>query len=142
METRQPLAHLFPTTQANVAEVFDRIYAPWVKQMGMTDFVIRPGYCSIRLPQDPALQFSEGAICGQAIMAAIDTAAALAVCTDRAPRGTAYQHTQFLRPAAGEDLKVEATVVRSGKSSAYVECGVTLIGSDRLAAHAVLEFAY
>lgn len=142
METEQPLSQLFPISQANIAEVFDRVYAPWVKQMGMTDFVLRPGYCSLRLPQDPNLQFSGGPICGQAIMAAIDTVAGLAVFTDRAPRGTAYQHTHFLRPAAGEDLKFEAKVLRSGKSSAYIECSVTLIDSNRLAAHAVLEYAF
>ena len=139
----QSLDGLFPISQATVDAAFERVYAPWIQQMGMTDFDVREGYCGLRLPQDPSLQFSSGAICGQAIMAAIDTAASIAACSEQQPtKGTVYQHTHFLRPALGEDLKIEARVLRRGKSTAYIECTATLIDSDRIAAHAVLEFAY
>lgn len=137
------LDQLIPVTQENVDEAFAIIFAPWIKQMGITDFEVRQGYCSCRLPQTADLQFMSGATCGQAMMAAIDTVAALAAATaDRPSKGTVYQHTHFLRPAVGEDMLVAAEVRRFGKSSAFIDCNVTLAQSGKLCAHAVLEFAF
>jgi acyl-coenzyme A thioesterase PaaI-like protein len=50
--------------------------------------------------------------------------------------------THFLRPAANDDFLIEATVKRFGKTSAYIDCSVTFVGSGELVAHAVLEFAF
>ena len=54
-------------------------------------------------PPKQELQFVSGAVCGQVIMSAVDTVATLAMSTsDRAAKGTVYQHTHFLRPALSE----------------------------------------
>jgi len=95
------------------------------------------------LPQSKDLQFVSGAVGGQVIMSAVDTIAALAMSTtDRAARGTVYQHTHFLRPAMSEDMKVQANVLRFGKASAFAEARVTFLASGELVAHATLEFAF
>jgi acyl-coenzyme A thioesterase PaaI-like protein len=134
---------LFPLTQDNAQALFDWVYAPWIKEMGLTDFVVREGFVSMRLPLNDRLKFFSGAVCGQAIMAAIDTVASMAVATSpRLGKGTVYQHTHFLRPAANDDFLIAATVRRFGKASAYVDCSVTFVGSGELVAHAVLEFAF
>lgn len=134
---------LLPITQDNAQALYEAVYAPWIKAMGLTDFVVREGFVSMRLPFDERLAFSSGAICGQALMAAIDTAASMAAMSSPRPcKGTAYQHTHFLRPAVGDDFRIEATVRRFGKSSAYIDCSVLFAGSGELVAHAVLEFAY
>jgi acyl-coenzyme A thioesterase PaaI-like protein len=136
-------AALFPVTQATVQEAYDFIFAPWVKQLGLHEFAVAPGRVTARLPEADALKFSAGAVCGQAIMAAIDTVASIAVATgDRPTKGTAYQHTHFLRPAKGDDFIVEANVIRFGKASAFVESRITYATSRELVAHAVLEFAF
>lgn len=138
-----PPAELFPITQDTAEAAFDWIFAPWIKDMGLTDCVVRPGFCSMRLPMNPRLAFFSGAICGQALMAAIDTVASMAAATGpHVGKGTAYQHTHFLRPAANDDFLIAATVKRFGKASAYVDCSVTFAVSGELAAHAVLEFAF
>jgi acyl-coenzyme A thioesterase PaaI-like protein len=134
---------LWPLTQDNADALFDWVFAPWIKEMGLTDFVVREGFCSMRLPLNDRLKFFSGAICGQAVMAAIDTAASMAVATTpRKGKGTVYQHTHFLRPAVDDDVLIAASVKRFGKSSAYVDCSVTFVGSGELVAHAVLEFAF
>ena len=61
---------LFPLTQDTAQAVFDWVYAPWIKEMGLTDFVVREGFVSMRLPRNDQLKFFAGAICGQALMAA------------------------------------------------------------------------
>jgi acyl-coenzyme A thioesterase PaaI-like protein len=134
---------LFPVTQATVVPAYELIFAPWVKQLGLHDFQVDGHRVTARLPEADALKFSAGAVCGQALMAAIDTVTALAMATgDRATRGTTYQHTHFLRPAKGDDFIVDATVMRFGKTSAYAETKITFAGSGAVVAHAVLEFAF
>jgi acyl-coenzyme A thioesterase PaaI-like protein len=76
-------------------------------------------------------------------MAAIDTVASPAMfTTERAPQGTVYQHTRFLRPALDDYLKIEAKVLRFGKSSAFAECRATFASSGEIVAHASIEFAF
>ena len=134
---------LFPLTQDSAEAAFDWIFAPWIKDMGLTDCIVREGFCSMRLPHSDRLAFFSGAICGQALMAAIDTVASMAAATGpHIGKGTAYQHTHFLRPAVGDDFLIAAQVKRFGKASAYVDCSVTSAGSGDLIAHAVLEFAF
>lgn len=132
-----------PVTDANVHAFFDWLFAPWVKEMGLHDFAVRPGYAAATLPQNPRLQFVSGATCGQALMAAVDTVCALAMAsTDRMARGTTYQHTHFLRPAMGDALRIEVHVLRFGKTSAFAEARITFVGSGDIVAHASLEFAF
>ena len=135
--------NVFPVTNATALSAYELMFAPWVKQLGLHDFSVSVGRVSARLPEGDALKFSSGAVCGQALMSAIDTVAAMAMCTtERVTKGTVYQHTHFVRPAKGDDFLVTAEVLRFGKASAFCETRVTFVGSGELVAHAVLEFAF
>ena len=130
-------------TNENVEENYEYIFAPWVKAMGLTDILVSEGKASAILPQNPALQWANGAICGQAIMAAIDTVVSLAMLTtDRSSKGTASQNTQFLRPALGEDLRLETNILKFGRVIAYAETKVFFTTSGKLVAHATNEFVF
>lgn len=132
-----------PITNENVLEFYEWLFAPWVKELGLRDFAVSPGQVIAVLPQSKRLQFVSGAVCGQVIMSAVDTIASLAMSTtDRPARGTIYQHTHFLRPAMSDDMKVQANVLRFGKTSAFAETKVTFQTSGELVAHATLEFAF
>jgi hypothetical protein len=97
--------HCLPVTDATVLEVFEYVFAPWVKMLGLREFKVCPGIVSAMLPQNDALKLSSGAVCGQAIMAAIDSVASLSMATTgRITKGTVYQHTHFLRPAVNETI--------------------------------------
>jgi acyl-coenzyme A thioesterase PaaI-like protein len=138
-----PPEGMFPVTQQNAHAAFQWVFAPWIQEMGLTDLIVREGFASMRLPLNDRLKFFSGAVCGQALMAAIDTVASMAAATSPQPgKGTIYQHTHFLRPAANDDFHIEASVRRFGKASAYVDCSVTFASSGELVAHAVLEFAF
>ena len=135
--------HCLPLTDATVVEFYEYVYAPWVKMLGLREFKVSPGMVSALLPQNDALKFSSGAVCGQAIMAAIDSVASLAVATtERISKGTVYQHTHFLRPAVNDDFHVKAEVLRFGKASAFTETRVSFASTGKLVAHASLEFAF
>ena len=108
-----------PITNESVLQFYEWLFAPWVEELGLRDFDVSPGRAVATLPRSARLQFASGAVCGQVIMSAVDTVASLAMATtDRAPKGTVYQHTHFLRPAMSDDMRVEASVLRSGKASA------------------------
>jgi acyl-coenzyme A thioesterase PaaI-like protein len=135
--------HCLPLTDATVVEFYEYVYAPWVKMLGIREFKVSPGMVSALLPQNDVLKFSSGAVCGQAIMAAIDTVASLAIATtERISKGTVYQHTHFLRPAVNDDFHVKAEVLRFGKASAFTETRVSFASTGELVAHASLEFAF
>ena len=73
-------------TQANAQTAFDFVYAPWIKDVGLTDFEVREGFCAMRLPLQGKLKFFSGAICGQALMSAIDTVQSLLAARDSIAR--------------------------------------------------------
>ena len=131
------------TTNENVVDTYEYIFAPWVKAMGLTELRVSKGTASALLPQSPALQWAIGAICGQAIMAAIDTVVSLAMfTTERFPKGTTSQNTQFLRTAFGDDLRIEANVLKFGSAIAYAEARVSFVSSGKLVAHSTAEFVF
>ena len=135
--------HTVPLTDATVLEYYEYLFAPWVKALGLREFKVEPGVVSAVLPQNDALKFASGAVCGQAIMAAIDTVASLAMTTkERVPKGTVYQHTHFLRPAVNDDFQVRAEVLRFGKALSFAEVRVSFMATQVLAAHASIEFAF
>src|SRR5215468_6931205 len=73
--------HCLPLTDATVLELYEYVFAPWVKMLGLREFKVCPGIVSAMLPQNDALKISSDAVCGQAIMAAIDSVASLSVGT-------------------------------------------------------------
>lgn len=132
-----------PITTDTAGIAHDNVFARWVRDLGLRDIEVSEGYATAVLPQTADLQFFSGAVCGQAIMAAIDTVASLAMLTaDRPMRGTASQNTQFLRPATDKNLRVTTTVLRFGSTIAYAETRVTFDGTDDLVAHSTSEFIF
>lgn len=135
--------HCFPLTDATVLELYEYVFAPWVKMLGLCEFKVSPGVVSAMFPQNDALKLQTGAACGQAIMAAIDTVASLSIATtERISKGTVYQHTHFLRPAVNDNFYVRSEVLRFGKASAFTVTRVSFASTEELVAHASLEFAF
>lgn len=137
------LPHPLPVTDETVLELYGHLFAPWVKALGLRDFSVRAGEAEAVLPHSDTLQMYAGAVCGQVIMAAVDTVITLAMfTTDRIPKGTVYQHTHFLRPAVQDDLRISAKVLRFGKGSAFAEASVAFAATGVLVARASSEFAF
>jgi uncharacterized protein (TIGR00369 family) len=115
------------TLQAALSEYF----APWVQELGLRVDGLAEDSVTLRLPQDARLSRSGGMLCGQAMMAAADTAMVLALirhfgtfrsCT------TVQMNTSFLKPLSGQDALVQARVLRAGKSLAFGE--IDIRGAD------------
>ena len=118
-------------------------FAPWVQQLGLRVQAVAPGEVVLALPITAALVHHAGILCGQASMAAADTAMVLAISSDLGgfrPMTTVQFQSSFLRPISGSEATVTARVLRRGKSLVFGE--IEIAGSDgRLAVHATTTYA-
>jgi uncharacterized protein (TIGR00369 family) len=106
--------------QAALAEFF----APWVQALGLHVESLDDSSVTLRLPVTPALARAGGVLCGQAMMAAADTAMVLALIRHFGqfrPCTTVQLNSSFLKPLSGQDALVEARVLRAGKNLAFGE---------------------
>ena len=102
-------------------------FAPWVQALGLRAEGFDAGSVTLRLPVTDQLARSGGMLCGQAMMAAADTAMVLALINrfgEFKPCTTVQMNTSFLRPLSGQDALVQATIVRAGKALAFGEIDV------------------
>lgn len=119
------------------------VFAPWIREMGLTVREARVGQVTLAMPIRPAYIHVGGVMCGQAAMAAADTAMVLAMVSQLGefrPMTTVQLQTSFLRPLAGEQATVTATVLRSGRSLAFGSIDI-LDEQGRLAVQATTTYA-
>ena len=102
-------------------------FAPWVQALGLRVQAFDAGSVTLRLPVTGQLARTGGLLCGQAMMAAADTAMVLALVNHFGafrPCTTVQMNTSFLRPLAGQDALVQASVLRTGKALAFGEIDI------------------
>ena len=106
-------------------------FAPWIQALNLRVTALEDHAVSLRLPITPQLTRVGDILCGQAMMAAADTAMVLAICrelgTTQQPMTTVQLNTSFLRPLSAQDAVVRAEVLRAGKSLVFGE--ITLHGA-------------
>ena len=121
------------------------VIAPWVHELGLRVLTCKAGEVQLALPVSPRHVHGGGVVCGQALMAAADTAMVLAIATQLGamrPMTTVQLQTSFLRPVPGTDAQAQLTarVLRLGKSLVFGEIEIT-DASGRLAAHSTTTYA-
>jgi uncharacterized protein (TIGR00369 family) len=107
------------------------LLAPWVQALGLRVECTADDGVTLRLPHSTQLSRVGGMVCGQAMMAAADTAMVLALIHhfgEFRPCTTVQLNTSFLKPLSGQDALVQAHVLRVGKSLAFGE--IDIRGAD------------
>jgi uncharacterized protein (TIGR00369 family) len=102
-------------------------FAPWVQALELQVHEADADSVTLLLPHSEQLSRVGGMVCGQAMMAAADTAVALALvshCGEFRPCTTVQMNTSFLRPLSGQDALVQARILRAGKSLAFGEIDI------------------
>jgi uncharacterized protein (TIGR00369 family) len=116
---------------ATLQSALPAYFAPWVHALNLQVESAEASQVTLRLPQSDQLSRIGGMLCGQAMMAAADTAMVLALMQhfgEFRPCTTVQMSTSFLRPLSGQDALITATVLRAGKSMAFGE--IDLCGAD------------
>ena len=106
-------------------------FAPWVQALGLQVDAFDSQSVTLRLPQNTQLSRIGGMLCGQAMMAAADSAMVLALinhCGEFRPCTTVQMSSSFLKPLSGQDALIQARVIRAGKSLAFGE--IDILGAD------------
>jgi uncharacterized protein (TIGR00369 family) len=106
-------------------------FAPWVQALQLRVETSEGNQVTLRLPQSDQLSRIGGMLCGQAMMAAADTAMVLALMQHFGqfrPCTTVQMNTSFLKPLSSQDGIITATVLRAGKSLAFGE--IDICGAD------------
>jgi uncharacterized protein (TIGR00369 family) len=110
---------------------FPEHFAPWVLELGLTVQTADADGVVLRLPLSAALARSGGTLCGQAMMAAADTAMVMALIHHFGafrPCTTVQMSSSFMKPLSNQDALVHARIVRAGKTMAFGE--IDICGAD------------
>ena len=131
----------------------DDIFAGYVQTLGLRVVEVRDNQVALALPVVPHLVHVGGVVCGQALMAAADSAMVLAISHQLGgfrPMTTVQLQTSFLRPIAGPgpgslpgspaEVRIVARVLRAGKNLVFGEIEA-LDSAGRLAAHSTSTYA-
>jgi uncharacterized protein (TIGR00369 family) len=128
------------TLQAALADYF----APWVQALNLQVDSVDAGSVTLRLPQSDQLSRVGAMLCGQAMMAAADTAMVLALIRhfgEFRPCTTVQLNSSFLKPLSGQDALVQARVIRAGKSLAFGEIDIRGATDGKSACRATTTYA-
>ncbi|MFF2846883.1 PaaI family thioesterase [Streptomyces sp. NPDC058001] len=119
-------------------------FAPWVLDLGLVVIEVGERRAVLRLPWSERLAREGGALSGQALMAAADTATVIAVSAARGafvPMTTVQQSTTFQRPVTGTATLIEASVTKLGRRMAFTDIAMTVEESGELAGRASTVYA-
>ncbi|SEM06198.1 PaaI family thioesterase [Streptacidiphilus jiangxiensis] len=131
-----------PITVELAEKLLAENFAPWVLDLGLTVEETGRSHAVLRLPWSTRLAREGGALSGQALMAAADTATVIAVATSRGgfvPMTTVQLSTSFQRAVVGADVLVDARLTKLGRSLAFAD--ITMTTGDSLAAQATAVYA-
>lgn len=111
--------------------LLDQLFAPWVSALELQVHGLLPDGITLALPVTSHVVHSGGVVCGQALMAAADTALVLAISRLQGgfrPMTTVQLQTSFLRsvPAGTGALLVQARVLKSGRQLVFGQVDLTL----------------
>ena len=132
------------TTVDDAQRMLGELFAPWVQALGLRVVAIGGGEATLTLPFDARLARVGGTVCGQAMMAAADTAMVLAVSSQLGgfrPMTTVSLNTSFMRPVTAVDLTVVARVLKPGRTLMFGEVELASATDGKLAAHATTTYA-
>ncbi|GAA0326181.1 PaaI family thioesterase [Actinoallomurus spadix] len=117
-------------------------FSPWVQDLGLVVEEVGDRVAVLRLPWSPRLAREGGALSGQALMAAADTATVIAVSAARGayvPMTTVQQSSAFQRPVVDADVVVTARITKIGRTLAFAD--IELAAGGAVAAHATTVYA-
>ena len=130
---------------AALQATLDRVAADYVKRLGLRVETVEPGQVTLSLPVSAEIVHAGGVVCGQAILAAADTAMLVAMIAELGefrPMTTVQLQTSFVRPVPRDapEIRIMARLLRHGKALSYGDVEFRT-ADGKLAAHATTTYA-
>ena len=137
------------TSLADVQAVMGDYCAPWIQQLDLKITDIRKDGADLvwRTTDDicRVVSDTQKVVCGQAIMAAADTATLLMICGLNGKFlncTTVDASTNFMRPLMAGDIDVSVTALSFGRKLVTARSEFRQAGQAKVAAQATSVFAY
>lgn len=130
---------------ADARSLMNRIFAPWIVDLGLEPLSFDATGGNFRLPGNPALVHAGNVVCGQAIASAADSAIVitLAAINGRFRMCTTVDFvTHFIRPVPPGPADMRVDVLSSGRRMAYCRVEFRVPGAEKMAATVTSTFAY
>jgi len=134
------MSDLDPTLAVDVDtanQISSTIFAPWLQQLGMVVESIDSTGAVLRLPYSEQLCRAGGMVCGQAMLALIDTCmvyVAFAAQNQYANCTTVSQNSSFVRAAKGQDIIATGSIVKRGRQLLFGEVVLTTADDNKIVA--------
>ena len=133
------------TDTHELQQFLDRLGSAFVRHLNLQVTSVAPGEVAMLMPVAEELVHGGGVLCGQAMLAAADTAMLLALVAQMGefkPVTTVQLQTSFLRPVPRGTPHVTVTgrVLRHGRTLSYGEVEIRT-PDGKLAAHATTTYA-
>ena len=113
---------------------FKEVFAPYIQSLNLTVEDINGKGATLRMPYSDDLCRSGQIVCGQALMALVDTCMVF-VCYAGLRKysdvTTVSQNTSFMRPVIGKDVIAEGRIIKAGRNLIFGEVALTVDGDDR-----------
>ena len=118
-------------TLAELQALHADVFAEWVRELELEVRAATDDGVTLALPVRARHVHAGGVVCGQALMAAADTALVLAISHKLRgfrPQTTVQLQTSFLRPVGKDvpEVTVEARILKSGRSLVFGEVTLRL----------------
>ncbi len=118
-------------TVNELQSLYAEVFASWVRELGLEVRATTADSVTLALPVQARHVHAGGVLCGQALMAAADTALVLAISHKLGgfrPQTTVQLQTSFLRPVGKDvpEVLVEARILKSGRSLVFGEVALRL----------------
>jgi uncharacterized protein (TIGR00369 family) len=125
-------------------EILRENFAAWVLDLGLVVEQVGERSATLRLPWSDRLAREGGALSGQAMAAAADTATVVAISSARGsygPMTTVQLSISYQRAVLGRDLVVTAALDKIGRSLAFADVTLTPEGATDPSARASTVYA-
>jgi len=119
-------------------------FAPWVQELGLVVEQCSRDGVMLRMPWSPKLARYGNTLCGQAMLAAADTALVIAFCAalGRFQNCTTVSQTMnFMRSLPEGDVLIEAVVRKLGRNLVFAEATFRAPDRTEAAAQAIATWA-
>jgi uncharacterized protein (TIGR00369 family) len=138
-------------TNDEAQQILEANFAPWVLALGLRVEEVGADAATLRLPFATALTRVGGSLCGQAMMAAADTAMVIAISATLdgfRPMATVGQTISFMRPVLNQDVLARARVIKGGRTLVFGEITLVTVAArqdekqrETVVAHATTTYA-
>ena len=131
-------------TAADATALLAEVTAPWVQELRLQVVAVTPEISSFHLPFSDRLTRDSGMMCGQAIVAAADTAmiaATTAAIGSYVPMTTVDIASRFLRPLGNEGGDISVKILKAGRRLIVGRVAINDVKTRKLAADINVTYA-